>query len=232
MPAGGRRSVQRRTPDTGSIKELTSMALQGCLVAKDAIVNLRDFIQTSSNMAMLAVKGCEKELDRMERNIDEEISDAITQVTKAEARQLLACLKFSIDLERIGDLVWSVTSRLKDLPTKLMRDDCRDLVAISHVLEKMVDKIYGGFSRHDLSSATWVLQTDAQIDQICRMVFRRHLENRDRRRSRDYSTSLLLMAQAFERAGDHAKNLGEELVHLIEGHSVRHERKKSQRVAH
>ena len=34
------------------------------------------------------------------------------------------------------------------------------------------------------------------------------------------------MAQAFERAGDHAKNLGEELVHLVEGRSVRHEPKR------
>jgi phosphate uptake regulator len=69
------------------------------------------------------------------------------------------------------------------------------------------------------------LKTDSQIDQVCRAVFHRHLESKDRRR--DYSTNLLLMAQAFERAGDHAKNLGEELVHLVEGRSVRHEPKRS-----
>jgi hypothetical protein len=37
---------------------------------------------------------------------------------------------------------------------------------------------------------------------------------------------VLLMAQAFERAGDHTKNLGEELFHLVEGRSVRHEPKR------
>ena len=38
-------------------------------------------------------------------------------------------------------------------------------------------------------------------------------------------THLLFMAQAFERAGDHTKNLAEELVHLVGGHSVRHVKK-------
>jgi phosphate transport system protein len=70
------------------------------------------------------------------------------------------------------------------------------------------------------------LKTDPQIDQVCRAVFQRHLESK-KDRPRDYSTNLLLMAQAFERAGDHAKNLGEELVHLVEGRSVRHEPKRS-----
>jgi len=39
----------------------------------------------------------------------------------------------------------------------------------------------------------------------------------------------MLMAQAFERAGDHAKNLGEELFHLVEGRSMRHEPKGPKR---
>jgi phosphate transport system protein len=210
-------------PDT--TKELTELALQGCLVAKDATANLRDYIENSSKMAMLAVSDCEKELDRMERRIDEEIASAITQVGESEARELLACVKFSIDLERIGDLAWSVTARLQTLPARLTREDSRDLVAMSEVLEKMLDAVHEGFVKRNLDQASWVLQTDSQIDHLCRSIFRRHLESRDRRR-RDYSTSLLLMAQAFERAGDHAKNLGEELFHLVAGRSVRHERKR------
>src|SRR5579862_889226 len=96
-----------------STRALTQLVLQACLVAKDAAFNLRDFIENASNMAFLAVKDCEKELDRMERRIDEEITSAITEVSESEARQLLACLKFIIDLERIGDLAWSVTMRLQ-----------------------------------------------------------------------------------------------------------------------
>jgi len=217
----------KRTParQPESTKALTGLVLQACLVGKDAAFNLRDFIENSSNLAFIAVKDCEKELDRMERRVDEEITAAITEVTEAEARELLACLKFIIDLERIGDLTCSVAQRMQQLHARLLRDDRRDLIAMAEVLEKMLEAIYRGFLNRDLEPASWVLQTDSQIDHACQAVFRRHLESRERRR-RDYSTSILLMAQAFERAGDHAKNLGEELFHLVEGRSVRHEPKR------
>jgi phosphate transport system protein len=216
---------RRRVEDLDSTKELTNLVLQACLVGKDAAYNLRDFVQNNSNMAFIAVKDCEKELDRMERQVDEKITSAITQVSEVEARQLLDCLKFIIDLERIGDLTWSVTQRLQGLPTRLLRDDSRDLIAMAEVLEKMLEAVHRGFLHRDLEPANWVLQTDSQIDHVCHAVFRRHLESRDRQR-RDYSTTVLLMAQAFERAGDHAKNLGEELFHLVEGRSLRHEPKR------
>lgn len=204
---------------------MTGLVLQGCLVAKDASYNLRDFIQNSSNMAFLAVKDCEKELDRMERQVDEEITSAITQVSEIEARELLACLKFIIDLERIGDLTWSVAQRLQKLGRRLQEDDAHDFKAMAEILENMLGSVHEGFIRRDLDFANWVLQTDVQIDHACRSVFHRHLASGDRSK-REYSTNLLLMAQAFERAGDHAKNLGEELLHLVEGRSVRHEPKR------
>jgi phosphate transport system protein len=218
--------MPRKRPDElASTRKLTGLVLQACLVAKDSSYNLRDFIQNSSNMAFLAVRDCEKELDRMERQIDEEITAAITQVSEPEARELLACLKFIIDLERIGDLTWSVAQRLQKLGTKLQADDAQDFQSMAEILENMLGTVHEGFVRRDLESANWVLQTDLQIDQACRSVFHRHLAMGDRRK-REYSTSLLLMAQAFERAGDHAKNLGEELLHLVEGRSVRHEPKR------
>jgi phosphate transport system protein len=216
---------RQRPEELQSTNELTRLVLQACLVGKDAAYNLRDFIENSSNMAFISVKDCEKELDRMERRVDEEIPSAITEVTETEARELLACLKFIIDLERIGDLTCSVAMRLQTLPVRLLRDDSRDLIAMCEVLEKMLEAVHQGFLHRDLSPAAWVIQTDSQIDQLCRTVFRRHLESRERRR-RDYSTTVLLMAQAFERAGDHTKNLGEELFHLVEGRSVRHEPKR------
>lgn len=217
-----------------STKEMTGLVQQACLVAKDAAFNLRDYLQNSSNMAFIAVQDCEKELDRAERKIDDGITHAITQVSEVEARELLACLKFIIDLERIGDLAWSVTQRLHRLTPKILREDRRDLIAMADILEKMLDVVHQGFVNRDLESANWILKTDSQIDQVCRSVFHRHLESRTKDPSRDYSTNLLLMAQAFERAGDHTKNLGEELVHLVEGRSVRHEPKRSRgsRAAH
>src|SRR5581483_1880457 len=208
-----------------STKELTDLIRQACLVAKDAAANAGEFIEDASKMAFLAVKDCEKELDRIERQVDEKITSAITEVTEREARELLACLKFITDLERIGDLTWSATKRLQAVTPRPFADDKRDLTTVAATLQTILERIHEGFVDRDVETANWVLQIDSQIDKACQGMFRRHLESTDRM-PREYSTNILLMAQAFERAGDHAKNLAEEVLHLVEGKSVRHEIKR------
>lgn len=217
------RQLAARVPD--STRELINLIREACLVAKDSASNTSEFVGNSSKMAFLAVKDCEKELDRIERKVDEKITIAITDVTEAEARELLGCLKFITDLERIGDLTWSAVKRLQQVTTRFATEDRRDLMAMSTTLEKMLERIHEGFVEREIEPANWVLQNDSNIDQVCHAMFRRHLESTDRR-PREYSTNLLLVAQAFERAGDHAKNLAEELLHLVEGRSVRHEIKR------
>src|SRR5262249_13088283 len=137
-------------------------------------------------------------------------------------RELLACLKFIIDLERIGDLNWSAIKRLHHSAARLLPEDKADLKEMATVEEKMLERIYKGFVSRDTASAGWVMQSDATIDETCRTLFSRHF-GASKNRPREYSTALLLVAQAFERAGDHAKNLAEEVFHLVEGKTVRHE---------
>ena len=84
--------------------ELSALVVRGCLIARDAVFNVRDFLADGSRLAFLAIKDCEKELDQIERKIDDQLPEAITRVGEAKARELLACLKFITDLERIGDL--------------------------------------------------------------------------------------------------------------------------------
>jgi phosphate transport system protein len=201
-------------------KEMTDLAQRACLIAKDSAFNVRDYIENSSNIAYVAVKQCERELDDIEREIDEGLPAAITEVTETQARQLLACLKFITDLERIGDLLWSGAQHIQDLSTPLPKEDVRVLLEMTGTLLNMLEHIYNGFVTLDVEPAETVLQKDSNIDQACHAVFRRHLQNPGRRSADSFK--ILLIAQAFERAGDHAKNLAEEVVHLVRGHSLRH----------
>jgi phosphate transport system protein len=214
----------RGTQKLKSATEATQTALRACLIAKDAAFNARDFIATRSRMAFVAVQQCEKELDQIEREIDDSMPTAITEVTEPEARELLASLKFTIDLERIGDLIWSVARRIHNLPTQLTSKEATYLSGMAETLEKMVAKVYEGFLSRDLELAQSVLAMDSEMDQACHTIFSQYLERGAGKRSYEV-THLLFMAQAFERAGDHTKNLAEELVHLVQGRSVRHVRK-------
>ena len=201
--------------------DLVRLALKACLIARDAAFNLRDLLTTSSRMAFLAIKDCEKELDQLERQIDERMPEAITRVNEARARQLLSSLKSTTDLERIGDLLLSVALRFQARTAKIPASDTRQLVEMSSVLREMLDLIHQGFSNLDLDCARKVLQMDKDIDRICHELFQKHLAETVPQGDTS-GFEILLMAQALERAGDHTTNLAEDLYSLIEGRSLRH----------
>lgn len=206
-------------------EDLTRLALKACLIARDAAFNVADLLTHSSRMAFLAIKDCEKELDLIERQIDERMPAAITKVNEGRARQLLSSLKCTTDLERIGDLVMSVALRVQARTSKIPASDVRQLVEMSTVLRDMLDLIQQGFRTLDLECARKVLQMDKDIDRVCHTLFQEHLaENVAQGDTSGFE--ILLMAQALERAGDHSTNLAEELYSLIEGRSRRHMPKK------
>ncbi len=204
-----------------STKELTELIARACLIAKDAAFNVQDYIENSSSLAFVAVKQCEKELDEIEREIDQSLPAAITEVTEPEARQLLACLKFITDLERIGDLLSSVAHGMQQLTSDLAAEDAALFKKMCVTLHSMLEEVHTGFVGHDVNAAKAVLRTDSEIDGACHKVFRRHFAVVGTNGSSD-SSRILFIAQAFERAGDHAKNLAEEIIHLVRGQSLRH----------
>jgi len=210
--------------------ELTALVLRACLIAKDAVFNVQDAIGNESRLAFLTIKDCEKELDQIERKIDEHLPGAITRVGEAKARELLACLKFITDLERIGDLAYSAVMQLRSRREKLPAADAHDLVAMASLLSEMLEEVHQGFLNRDMGHAQKVLHADPQVDRLCHALFQRHLAepNSTRRNApaeaRDFD--ILLAAQALERIGDHAKNLAEEIYGLAEGRSLRHNVKK------
>jgi len=210
------------------IHELSALALHACSIASDAAFNVRDFLLGSSQMACLAVRDCEKELDRIEQEIDEQLPSAITLVSEPEARELLAAARFSSELERIGDLMFGVTKRLQNLRTPLSRADMQNLAAMVKVLEEMLQQVKESFEIRELEGASYVLGADREIDRIYKSFVRRHLATDDREKLQQ-STEVLLIAQVLERAGDHATNLAEELFRLVEGRSLRHVPKKERR---
>ena len=205
--------------------ELSALVLKACLIARDSVYNLRDFLTSGSRMAFLAIKDCEKELDQIERQIDEELPGAISRVGEAKARQLLACLKFITDLERIGDLAFSAAMQLHSRHEKLPPADSRQLTEMASLLCDMLEQVHQGYLKREVSYARTILQADPEVDRFCHALFRRHLaETNTPGRPQDFD--ILLMAQALERIGDHAKNLAEELQSLAEGRSLRHSVKK------
>lgn len=216
-------SVRNHKTPSSELKAKTASAF---LVARDAVANLREFLDDSSRMAFLAIRDCERELDQLERAIDEQLPPAITRVGERKARELVACLRFITDLERIGDLTWWVAQRMNDTRPKLRERDSEALKTITDLIVSMLEEVHRGFINGEVQSGHQVIARDREIDEQRRLIFKSQLENSKRQNTLE-SIDVLFVTQALERAGDHVTNLAEELIHLIEERSVRHLPKKA-----
>jgi len=200
---------------------LLELTLDAFRVAHRAVTVAAEGLATSSKENFIEVRDLERELDSLDRDIDDQVTTTITRVAEDEARLLLACMKFSISLERIGDLLLSFVNRADAVAAKMERDDLRDLMTIITKVEEMLSEVEAAFRGRSLDKAVNVLRADAEVDRLRNVITFRHLEPVEGLRRLD-SFHVLFMAQEIERAGDHVKNIAEEVCHLVSGRTVRH----------
>ena len=216
--AAGAANVNRISP---SYAELVRRTAEACRVATEAAAAAAEGIATGSSSLLNGIQQREKELDQIDMEIDAGVTTAITRVSDVQARELLACMKIMIGVERIGDLLLSFAASAQAVSGHLDPDDTRDLTRMATILEKMLGDIATAFSGRDVKKAIEVLRADAEMDRLRNLIFLRHIENPENV-PRNKSLPVILMTQALERAGDHAKNLAEEICHLVSGRTLRH----------
>src|ERR1700745_1914025 len=170
--SGSQRQPQPITSPQDNLIILTRRAFE---VATAAVSNAADSV--SSPALTQAVFDCEKELDSLDRQMDERFATVLTPSSPEQVRELLACMKCMIDLERIGDLVSSFVSRCRIVATRLEMQDISDLINMNSHLEAMLKEVSHAFSERDLSRAIGVLRSDREIDRIRNLIFLRHLED-------------------------------------------------------
>jgi len=204
-----------------SYAHLVRRTIEACHVAREAASAAAEGIATGSSARLATIREREKELDLFDMEIDAGVTTAITEVTEPEARELLACMKFMIGLERIGDLLLSFASSAQSVGARLDPQDTRELTQMATILEKMLTDVGAAFSTRDVKKAVEVLRADAEMDRLRNLLFLRHIENPENM-PRQASLQVIFMTQSLERAGDHAKNLAEEVCHFVSGRTVRH----------
>jgi phosphate transport system protein len=215
-------SASAKVPLPGSFcSGLVKRTVEACERAREAAAIAAEGIATGSMSHLNAIRQCEKDLDALDREIDSGVTTAITRVPEAETRQLLACMKVMIGLERIGDLLLSFATSAQAAGSRLDPQDARDLTQMATILEKMLSDVAYSFSERDVRKAVEVLRADAEMDRLRNLIFLRHIENPENV-PRHASLQVIFMTQSLERAGDHAKNVAEEVCHFVSGHSVRH----------
>src|SRR4029077_6339878 len=208
-------------PPEPAYGHLVRLTVRACQVAREAAGAAAEGIATGSPALLNSLRQREKELDRLDMEIDDGVTNAITQVSAPEARELIACMKFMIGLEHIRDPLLSFANSAQAAGGRLDPQDVRDLIQMASVLEKMLTDVGDSFSTRNVKKAIDVLRADAEMDRLRNLVFLRHIENPENI-AHQGSLQVIFMTQSLERAGDHAKNLAEEVCHFVSGHTVRH----------
>ncbi len=147
-------SVENSPPSPDAIcAELRQQTLQACRVARIAAGIVAEGIATGVASVLDGVREREKELDNLDQVIDQGVTSVITQVDEEHARELLACLKFIIDLERVGDLLLNCSIRAAGVGSRIDLQDIRDLTLMASRLEKMLADVHDAFSQRESKSS-------------------------------------------------------------------------------
>jgi phosphate transport system protein len=162
----------------------------------------------------------------LEVAIDNECSQLIVrrQPTAMDLRYVLAVIKITSDLERIGDEAEKVARMAANL-TELdrPRDNYAQLGSLGADVADMVRDAITAFETYNVRLARDVLRRDQAVDEQYERINARCMEAmstdpRDIRRM----LYVLWLTRALERIGDHAKNVSEQVFYFVEGMDVRH----------
>ncbi len=214
-------SASAHNPADVAYEGILKRTLAAIEAAKSAAGAASEGIACGSQDLLDNIRTYEDELDTLDREINDSVTSVITHVDDKRARELLGCLKFAIELERIGDLLLNFANRATAVGKRLDQEDVKHLTMMTSILEKMLGDVYLAYSKRDIQRTLTILRADSELDRLRNLVFMRHVENRENQ-PRQESFHMVFMTQTIERAGDHAKNLAEEVCQLVTGKAIRH----------
>jgi phosphate transport system protein len=158
--------------------------------------------------------------------IDNELGQIIVrrQPAASDLRLILAASKIVTDLERIGDEATKIARMAKDeAPGGASNHRIVALRHISEIAIGMLRKSLDAFARLDAAAAARVCGEDSSIDEEFRSIIRQLITfMMEDPRTITASLQVVWVAKAFERIGDHAKNIAEYVIYIVKGRDVRH----------
>lgn len=164
-------------------------------------------------------------IDELEVEVEEECLKivALYQPVAVDLRFLVAVLKINNDLERIGDEAVNIARRIQSIASKPPAEIDLDFTPMADLAEEMLKLSLDSLVKLDLDSALKVIPMDEEVDRYNGEAYEQIKEAlRGAPRHPGQLINYMLIARHIERIADHATNIAEEVVYMIEGEIVRH----------
>ena len=161
----------------------------------------------------------------MEVEIEEECLKilALHQPVAIDLRFLIAVIKINNDLERIGDQAVNIAERVDVIAKRDLPDFFFDYSSMGEKAQKMLKMSLDALVNMDYDQAYEVVVMDDEVDKIKHDAYDRIKQAMGEHPDKlGELINLLLISRHLERLADHATNIAEEVIYLIEGEIVRH----------
>src|SRR5438552_4891392 len=165
------------------------------------------------------------EVDRLELEIDDICFEILAreQPVASDLRFITTAMKIVGDIERIGDNGVNMARRCLEIVTEPELKPIIDVAVAARAAQRLLKESLDAFVNGDAETAKRVINGDGYIDDVCVQMLRELLTYM----LEDPSTvsralRLIFVARNLERVGDHAKNIAEMVIFLVEGQDVRH----------
>ncbi len=213
------------------LEAVRSRVLQMGGMVEEQIVKAIDALASGDVAVLDRVIEDDHRVNAMEVGLDESCSHIIArrQPAAGDLRLVMAIIKTITDLERIGDEAEKIARMAKLIHgAERVQPPRLELRHVASLALSMLRKALDAFARLDVHAALEVVKQDRGVDDEFRSILRQLITfMMEDPRTITYCLEILFVAKAIERIGDHAKNMAEYVVYMVEGRDVRHTREES-----
>lgn len=208
------------------LQDIRSQVLAMGGLVEQQVAHAMEALMNADTELAREVISADDAVNKLELTIDEECMQiiALRQPTASDLRLVTSILRSIIDLERIGDESVRIARMALNLSEKdRPKKNYRELMNLGQHVRGMLHDALDALARMDVDAALSVAHedqiVDAEYESILRQLVTYMMED-----PRTVSRVLDMMwsARSLERIGDHARNLAEHIIYLVEGKDVRH----------
>jgi phosphate transport system protein len=190
-----------------------------------ALMDAAQAISTRNPSKLKSIHQIEQKINEDHIKIDEACLNILAKQSPVakDLRIILSILKINTDLERMGDQVTNIAYTTNDYLNRAALAQVSMITQMADFVRKMVKESLDCFVKGDSQHSRQILLMDDEVDDLKNKVFRELCEHMKKNpQDVDASLDLILIARNFERLGDHATNIAEDVIFAYTGEDVRH----------
>ncbi|MFA5646140.1 MAG: phosphate signaling complex protein PhoU [Candidatus Ratteibacteria bacterium] len=196
------------------------------LTAEEAIRLAIESLENRDAAAARKVIEQDEKIDGMELEIEEYtlLLLAKYQPQASDLRFVTYAMKFTAELERIADLAVNISEQSLKIMEQPLLKPLVDIPKMSQISQEMVRDVINAFVSRDVSLAKKVILADQEVDRLHNQIQDELVYDYISKEPSDAprAIALLLVARHLERIGDHATNIAEDVIYMVNAEVVKH----------